>query len=510
MLPSGQRRTLSIEAVLTAGVVAAVAVGVALRLHTTSDLWLDEALSVNIARLPVGDLLDQLRRDGHPPLYYLLLHGWMELFGEGDVAVRSLSALFGVGLLPLLWLAARRYGGRACAVAATVLLATSPFAIRYATETRMYALLMVLVLAGWLLVREALDRPRLPTLVGVAVVSGLLALTHYWTFYLLAASALVLGWLWRRGRANALRAVVALAAGALVFLPWLPSFLDQLGRTGTPWGRPERPTNVLTISLTDWGGGTISANGESQLLGVALFLLVVLALFGRALDGLRIELDLRARSRALAEATVVFGTMALAVLAGYATDSAFASRYTAIVFPLVILLAGLGATVLGDVRLRAAALALLAVLGVVGGVRNLVTERTQGGDVAHYIAAQGNPGDVVAFCPDQLGPAVARHLPEGFVGLTFPASNPPDVVDWVDYEERMAAADPEAFATSLHQRAGRSTVWLVWSPGYRTLGRKCERVVDALKLQRPGGRAVVSSGSEFEHMWLYQYGPVPG
>ena len=76
-----------------------------------SPLWLDEALSVNIARLPVGDLLEALRHDGHPPLYYLLLHYWMEVVGEGDVAVRALSGIFAVASLPLAWVAGRRLAG---------------------------------------------------------------------------------------------------------------------------------------------------------------------------------------------------------------------------------------------------------------------------------------------------------------------------------------------------------------------------------------------------------------
>src|SRR5262245_41238943 len=66
---------------------AVVALGIALRFVQRSPLWLDEALTVNIARLSPGDLLDALRHDGHPPLYYLILHFWMRLVGEGDVAV---------------------------------------------------------------------------------------------------------------------------------------------------------------------------------------------------------------------------------------------------------------------------------------------------------------------------------------------------------------------------------------------------------------------------------------
>ena len=86
-------------------VVGLAVAAVAFRFVTRSPLWLDEALSVNIARLPLGDIPEALRHDGHPPLYYFLLHGWMELFGDGDVAVRALSGLFGLALFPLMWVA---------------------------------------------------------------------------------------------------------------------------------------------------------------------------------------------------------------------------------------------------------------------------------------------------------------------------------------------------------------------------------------------------------------------
>ena len=81
-------------------VAGLVALGVAARFFSTSDLWLDEALSANIAKLPVGDLFEALKHDGHPPLYYLLLHYWMEVFGEGDVAVRALSGICTSSFLP--------------------------------------------------------------------------------------------------------------------------------------------------------------------------------------------------------------------------------------------------------------------------------------------------------------------------------------------------------------------------------------------------------------------------
>ena len=493
-----------------ASAVLAIAAGVALRAGSTSDLWLDEALSVHIAALPVGDLLDALRADGHPPLYYLVLHGWIALFGDGDEAVRSLSGVLSVLTLPLAWIAGVRYGGRTVALAAVVLLATNPFAVRYATEARMYALVMALVLLGWLCVRRALHDGSRLALAGTTLTSGLLLLTHYWSFYLLAATGVLLVWLARRGVARARPVIVAVAAGGLLFLPWLVAFLDQAGSTGTPWGRPARPTSVVTISLTDWGGGTLNGlNGEAQLLGLGLALLVLPAVFARPLDGRRLELDVRTQAHVRPEIVVVLLTMGLAVLAGYATSSAFASRYTATVFPIVVLVAAYGAARLPTPAIQAGAVAALALLGLVGGVDNLRTQRTQGGEIARYVADNGVPGDVVAFCPDQLGPAVARVLPDGFDAVTFPEADPPLRVDWVDYEERMRAGDPAAFAELLHERAGDATVWLVWSGGYRTLDERCETVADVLRRLRPGGTAVVASGEEFEHAWLYQYGPVP-
>jgi hypothetical protein len=265
---------------------------------------------------------------------------------------------------------------------------------------------------------------------------------------------------------------------------------------------------VVTTTLTDWGGGTLNGlNGEAQLLGACLAVLALLALFGERVDDHRVELDVRTRPHVRAEAIVVAITVGIAVVAGYVTASAFASRYTAGVFPLVLLVSAYGVTRLPREPIQVVAVGALAVLGLVGAVDNLVSQRTQGGAIARYIAANGGPGDVVAFCPDQLGPSVARVLPGGFDTLTFPEGDPPTFVDWVDYADRMRAGDPASFAEELDSRAGDRTVWLVWSSDYRTLGSSCETVADQLRKLRPGGTAVVVSGEEFEHAWLYQYGP---
>ncbi|MDQ3145769.1 MAG: glycosyltransferase family 39 protein, partial [Actinomycetota bacterium] len=396
-------------------VAVVVALGVAFRLVTTSDLWLDEALSVDIARLPLDQLFDALRRDGHPPLYYLLLHWWMAVFGEGDLAVRSLSALFSLACLPLVGVLGRRHAGRAGSVAALVLLASSPYAIRYATEARMYALLMLGVLVGWLALEAALTYPTRGRLGAVAAISGLLLLTHYWAFYLVASVvAVLLVQAWRCRAPERRRVLVfvlaAVAAGGLLFLPWLPSFVAQARATGTPWGSPSTPAEAVSDFLGEYGGGTF---GEARLLGMLYLALAALGLFGRAVDGRRVELDLRTRPRVRVEAAVLGLTLALGIAAAWITGSAIEARYTAVVFPVLVVLAAVGVSVLASPWARGLALGAVVALAAVGAGYNALTERTQGGEIGRAVSAGTERGDVVAFCPDQLGPGAARALPEG-------------------------------------------------------------------------------------------------
>src|SRR5215213_4963793 len=109
-------------------------------------LWLDEGLSIGIADRPLADIPSVLRQDGSPPLYYLLLHGWMELGGRSEAATHALSLLFALLAVPVaFWAAGALLGERAAWIAA-LLTALNPFLGTYAQETRMYSLLVLLTL----------------------------------------------------------------------------------------------------------------------------------------------------------------------------------------------------------------------------------------------------------------------------------------------------------------------------------------------------------------------------
>lgn len=489
-------------------VVAAVVTGVLLRTWTASPMWLDEALTANIAALGLDDLHGALKQDGAPPLYYALLALWSSVAGTSDAALRLLSAVFSVTTLFLIHRLGTRRGGPAVAAAAVVLMATSPFAIRYATEARMYSLIALLVAAGWLAVMNALERPRLVWLIATGGCAGLLLLTHYWSFYVVGATGgalLLVAWRDRVRRPAALRVAAAIAIGsAVLFGPWVPTFLFHLQHTGTPWGTPPGPVEVTFTTLVDFGGGPYP---EGQALAAVLCGLALLALFGKAVDGRRIELDLRTRPGVRADFAVAAVALLTGVAVGFVAGSAWASRYTSIAFPLVVLVAAYGVRSFADRRVAAAVLAVSALLGSAGGVRNAMTDRTQAGEAAKVIAAAGGgAGDVVVYCPDQIGPDVHRVLPDGMQHLTFPDLADPRLIDWVDYERRMRAADPAAFASEVLARAEGRSIFYVWMPGYRTHGKQCERVNDAFGNARPGNRQLMDPDDDYferQAVWFH-------
>ncbi len=498
------RRSLRIPAWLApVGVGACVALGVVLRFVQRSPLWLDEALSVNIAKLPPGDILTALRHDGHPPLYYLILHWWMELFGQGDVAVRALSGILAVAALPLAWVAGRRLAGRSGGRWALVVVALSPYWVRYGTETRMYALVMLLVLIGYLLVGDALDRPTLPRLAGIAVVSGLLLLSHYWAFYLVASviGLLAVRW-WRRPatRRGTARVGIAIMAGGLLFLPWLGGFLYQSQHTGTPWGVPFRPTAILEITLRDLGGGELT---ETGLYGSAVLILVLLALFATRTTRSEIALDLHTAPVVRRELAVTLAVLTLGAVAGLATSATYQSRYAAVIVPLLLLAVAVGIT-----RVPNPARLLVGLIYVGLSLAGLVWvnyyQRSQAAVVGQALAAEAKPGDLVVFCPDQLGPDYSREMPAGLRGVSFPALTSPERVDWVNYADRNAAADPAEVARRIRRLADGHAVYLVWMPAYRTVEGKCEGLASALGVSRT---LVNADDTRFFEPAYLQYAP---
>lgn len=215
-------RFLTQRDVLPAGILL---VGLALRLLRLNfqPLWFDEGYSFYFAHLPVPALLAATAVDIHPPLYYLVLKGWLAVWGGILPAVtgaRLLSVVWGVLAIPILWAIGRRVSrGRAGGWAA-LLLAVSPFHIYYSQEIRMYGMVTCLGALGVWLTLAALERRRAVWWAGAGLALLAALYTQYYAFFVILALAVFL--LVGRRRREHWRAWGAVLAGiALAYLPWV-------------------------------------------------------------------------------------------------------------------------------------------------------------------------------------------------------------------------------------------------------------------------------------------------
>ncbi len=110
-----------------------------------NSLWSDETFSILWSQQSLGYLTGAgTQLEPNPPLYYVLLHEWMLVFGSSAGAVRSLSVVFSIlSVLATYGIGHVLLGGRA-AILAGIFAALDPASVFFAQEARAYSLLACL------------------------------------------------------------------------------------------------------------------------------------------------------------------------------------------------------------------------------------------------------------------------------------------------------------------------------------------------------------------------------
>jgi len=200
--------------------------GFGLRLHHLAgdSFWYDEILTYKTA---AGSVERAFSVRSHPPLYYLLVSASMKLFGNGEFGARLPSAIAGTVAIPLLLAWGRQLRRPAAGLWAALLLALSPFHLRYSQEARHYALLMLCSLASYYVLYRAIRSKQWRWWITYGMVIVLSILIHYGSLVVLATQTIFLaGWIIRQWLDGERRAFLypagsaAIVAGLLAF--WLP------------------------------------------------------------------------------------------------------------------------------------------------------------------------------------------------------------------------------------------------------------------------------------------------
>jgi 4-amino-4-deoxy-L-arabinose transferase-like glycosyltransferase len=237
----------------------------------SESLWLDEGFSAQMAES--GSLRDWMT-DAHPPLYYALLSAWSRAAGS-DIGLRSLSVVFGVLTVLVVYATADRMFGKGAAFWSALILAVCQIHVTYSQEVRMYAL-MVLLFAGtlWAMVEVAYGERNGTGWVAYVACATLLCYSHgvgllYWAtlaavfFLLMLAKA-------ERGTWGS-KYVVANLIVAVLAMPWLGILMSHMREGGGPrWIEAPDLLMPVRILLYDFAigplpklGGALAQHWES-------------------------------------------------------------------------------------------------------------------------------------------------------------------------------------------------------------------------------------------------------
>ena len=170
---------------------ALVLCGAVVRFATLGHQSFDHDEAVTAWHVLHGDLGSTLHvvvsTERSPPLYYLLAWVWVQMFGTGEVGLRSLSALIGVATIPAAYLAARQFASRRAGVIAAAFVAFNPYLVWYSQEARSYALLVLFVAWGLYFFARCLDDPSRRNLALWAGASALALCSHYFAAFAVGA-----------------------------------------------------------------------------------------------------------------------------------------------------------------------------------------------------------------------------------------------------------------------------------------------------------------------------------
>jgi mannosyltransferase len=397
------------------------------------ELWFNEAIAVGIATRSFSGVLHATRVGGSAPLYYLLLHFWVNAFGDHEAQARALSLLCSLLTIPVAGWAGWSLAGRRAAVYAAILFAFSSVFTEYAEQAQPYALLGLLSLLAVVAFLHAFVHRRRRYL-GLFVAALEAALYTQGSAALLgvglAAGLLVVI---RCAPAEARRGLVrdgalCLLALIVLYIPWLPSTIDQIAHATSPW-------HYVPLLGADIPGDLVG--GER--VDAALLVVLVMGIGPLAL--------VRSRRRApeaivfWALATIAISTIALTAVSQLATPD-WVTRYLLPVATVLLLLSALSAA-----RARVVGAVAIFVVVVFCADPGAFAPGHQSNmrEVSAQLGRSLHPGDVVVVAQPEQTPLAWYYLPSGFryVSTLGPVSQPA-YMDWDNAEARLQQAAPAA------------------------------------------------------------------
>lgn len=194
--------------------------------------WNDEAGTAFILGHQHSQMLNLTHHETTPPTYYVFMWLWAKVFGNGELGLRSVSAIAGTATVPIAYLAGRELSTVRVGLFAAALATFNPLLVWYSQEARPYALLVMTGGLSFLAFIYAFKHTRAATLIAWVLASVLALCVHYFAIFLIIPEAVVLFFAKQRQRATVLLAVWTVGATAALLFQYA---MRQRAQGGTNW-----------------------------------------------------------------------------------------------------------------------------------------------------------------------------------------------------------------------------------------------------------------------------------
>ncbi len=382
--------------------------GLTLRVYDlgAQSVWIDEALSLAWAKLPVTSIVYEGAHDNQAPLYFILLRWWMRLGPETEAWARLFSALLGTVLIGVFYLFVSEFAEKAVALVSAGLLTVAPLAVWHSQDARVYMLMLVSSYAGLLFLLRYLRGGGLLFLIGSGIALECALYTHLYAIFLFPPLLLFL-WVSRKDipPIRLFPVFTTLVVVGAAYVPWIWIALTT-SRLDAGFYRSisifSLPYALYAFSVGYSLGPSVAELHDQERTSALLLahwpvILLVTVLFGVAfLRGLQ-RLKAYCGRFGLLLLLILSLPLVLPVLITLVSQVTFNARYAIVSFPAYLLIVAIGIV---SLRGRAAwllggSLAALMVASLMGRYYNPVYANADSRAAYRHIQAQRQPGDCV-------------------------------------------------------------------------------------------------------------------
>jgi uncharacterized membrane protein len=400
-----------------------ILLGAVLRIYDlgSESIWLDEAESIYESTL---GLIEISSHSNQPPLYFVILNWWINLWGTSEIALRSLSAIFGILAICITYFVGKDLFGHKVGLLGSFIAAISQFHIYHSQDARAYSLLLLLSLLAYLFFIKILKQDKIWYYPCYFLATLCLGYTHIYGLFILASQIFYFLLFWKRCRPQRIRLVSTFIV-MLISLSPLAILLGPkvISMTGHGFWIPQPSLSNLFGTLFEYTSGFSipqlspdSTGSTFPTIGKYILLTIFLALALLNLFSLNKRKDKRITTKPHSipkETTRKSGPesinellllvlwlcfpIVIPFVASQIITPFYMTRYTIGASPALYLLVAKGMNILGRKNLYSVliAITILSFIGLHSYYVNTVKEQWR--EVADLVENKSNEGDVIVF-----------------------------------------------------------------------------------------------------------------